>query len=108
MVSAYPMNSYTRKYDNIVHWILKTNYGNFQAPSEIINSLQLGESIINTNFKNLNWNITIWAGKNKIITAKHLYHNQSDIMRLEIAVALIQNYRLQGNIKRTSHSINST
>lgn len=114
--SACPTNSYITRHDNVVHWVLKTIINHLDAPEEISRSFQFGKASLNTNFKTQSREISIRAGI-KFLTEKQLYHNKPDIWIkftnpteiyiFEIAVAHIQNYRLQEKIKKTRYAINS-
>lgn len=114
VVSACPNNAYITRHDNVVHWVIKTILNSMEAPLEIINNFQFGRATLNTDFLYQQHLVSIRAG-NKILTEKRLYHNKPDIfikmhnriIIIEVAVAHIQNYRLQERIKRTRYAINS-
>ncbi|XP_045470568.1 uncharacterized protein LOC123677883 [Harmonia axyridis] len=117
VTSSCPTNMYISRHDNVVHWLLKTILTTTNAPEDIIMGLQFGKATLMTDYEQQGRSISIRAG-HKILTEKKMYHNKPDIMiklsnpdriiLIEVAIAHIQNYRLQEKIKRNRYAVNST
>lgn len=116
VASACPTRAITTRHDFVVHWVLKTLLQCLGAPFETQRNLPFGRATVNCEFHNNHRTLKIEAG-NKILTGKKLYHNKPDIVVtannpdeifvIEVAVAHLQNFRDQEQLKNTRYAINS-
>ena len=117
VISACITPAYTSRHDYIVYRILKSIMIGSQAPEEILAQLKFRKASIVVEYKWGERDVKIRAGP-KIMTDPELHHNRPDIMViltnpnivyvLEIAVAHLQNIRVQEQVKKVRYSKNST
>ena len=108
--------AYASRHDYIVFWILKSILQSTQAPEQIQSQLNFRKANLVVEYNWNDRNVKIQAGV-KVRTEPELYHNRPDIIVtltnpnkvyvFEIAVAHLQNVKLQEDIKRTRYAKNS-